>query len=48
MMNCCEVRNKASRNIKGVALLDYESVYWIFKERLCIMELENEGDCYGT
>ena len=49
MKNCCDVRNKALRNIKGVAFLhDYTSVYGILKERFCIMELENEGECYGT
>lgn len=47
MRNCCEVRKNASRNIKRVAFLDYESIYWILKERLCTMEFENEGDSYG-
>lgn len=48
MRNCGEVRNKALRNTKGVAFLDQMSVYWILKERLRTMELENEGECYGT
>jgi head-tail adaptor len=47
MQNSFEVRNKALLNIKGVPFLDYTSVYWMLKERLCTMESENEGEFYG-